>query len=104
MRIVLTGGGGFIGSYLLARLIGAGDEVTLIGPNTGRSRYTAALVATGDVRFLQCEDTFGDQGVLRSAFADADALVLLGYVMPASFGNAQRLLDECSRNVEPVVR
>jgi UDP-glucose 4-epimerase len=104
MRVVLTGGGGFIGSYLLDRLAGAGIDVTLIGPNTGRSPYTASLVEAGQVRFLECDDSFQDEDALRVAFADADALVLLGYVMPTSSVAAQRLLDEYSRNVEPVVR
>jgi nucleoside-diphosphate-sugar epimerase len=104
VRVVLTGGGGFIGSYLLARMLGTGIDVTLIGPNTGKSRYTASVVASKDVRFLPCGESFDQEDVLRAAFADADALVLLGYVMPASSGSAQRLLDEWSRNVAPLVR
>ena len=104
MRVVLTGGGGFIGSYVLARMIGAGIDVTLVGPNTGKSRYTASLVAAGEARFVHCDESFRDYGVLRSALADADALVLLGYVMPTTASPADRLLEEFDRNVEPTLR
>ena len=103
MRVVLTGGGGFIGSHLLARLVGAGMDVTLVGPHAGKSRYTASLIDAGDVRFVRCDGAFMWQG-LRPALEDADALVLLGYVMPASSSPAERLADELRRNVAPLVR
>ena len=82
IRVVMTGGGGFIGSYLLARLVGAGMDVTLIGPHTGKSRYTASLVEKGIVRFLRCDGSFTDEDLLPRILRSADALLLLGYVMP----------------------
>jgi UDP-glucose 4-epimerase len=104
MRVVMTGGGGFIGSHLLARMVGVGMDVTLVGSNTGKSRYTAALVAAGKVRFLRCDDGFTEEAVVRPALAEADALVLLGYTMPSAIAPADRLAEEFARNVEPVVR
>jgi nucleoside-diphosphate-sugar epimerase len=104
LRVVLTGGGGFIGSYVLARMMGAGIDVTLVGPNTGKSRYTASLVAAGDVRFIQCDESFAQEGVLGSALAGVDALVLMGYVMPTASSVPDRLLEEFDRNAEPTVR
>jgi len=104
VRVVLTGGGGFIGSYVLARLVGAGIGVTLVGASTGKSRYTASLVAAGDVRFVRFDDPFREHDALRAALADADALVLLGYVMPTASSVADRLLEEFDRNIEPTVR
>ena len=104
MRVVMTGGGGFIGSHLLARLVGAGMDVTLVGSSTGKSRYTASLVAAGAVRFLRCDDGFGEDDVLRPALADADALLLLGYVMPSALSPARRLSEELIQNVAPLVR
>jgi len=104
MRIVMTGGGGFVGSHLLSRMIGAGMDVTLIGASIGRSRYTASLVAAGDVRFLCCDREFRQRDILRRALDRADALVLLGYAMPASTLTGSRLLDEIDRNVAPLVR
>ncbi|MGH2491168.1 MAG: NAD-dependent epimerase/dehydratase family protein [Candidatus Limnocylindria bacterium] len=104
MRVVMTGGGGFIGSYVLARMLGAGLAVTLVGPHTGKSLYTAALVAAGEVRFVRCDVTFQREELLRDAIADADALVLLGYVMPTSTTKSARLFEEYTSNVEPVMR
>ncbi|TMC69079.1 MAG: NAD-dependent epimerase/dehydratase family protein [Chloroflexi bacterium] len=104
MRVVMTGGGGFIGAHLLARLVGAGMDVTLIGSTTGKSRYTESLVRAGTVRFLRCSDTFADEDILRPALAGVDALVLLGYVLPAAMGPGQRLSEEFALNVSPLIR
>src|SRR2546427_10974408 len=47
LRVVMTGAGGFLGAHLLARFVGAGMAVTLVGPHTGESRYTAPVGAGG---------------------------------------------------------
>ena len=99
MRVAVTGGGGFIGAHLLARLVGAGMDVTLIGQDIGRSQYVAALVAAGAARFTHCDAGFRDEPAVRTALADADALVLLGYVAPTASSPADRLLEEFERNV-----
>jgi nucleoside-diphosphate-sugar epimerase len=104
MRVVMTGGGGFIGSHLLARMLGAGMDVTLIGSTIGKSRYTASLVSGGAVRFLRCDDSFAEEDILRPALPDAQALVLLGYVRPSSLSPAKRLNEELIRNLAPLVR
>jgi UDP-glucose 4-epimerase len=104
LRVVMTGGGDFIGSNLLARMVGAGMDVTLIGPDTGDSRYTASLVKAGDVRFRRCDGDFSDELTLRSVLRDAEAIVLLGYVKPTSSSLAASFLDELGRNVEPTIR
>ena len=104
MRVVMTGGGGFIGSHLLARMIGAGMDVTLLGSTIGKSRYTASLVRAGSVRFLRCDDSFSEEDILRPALADAEALVLLGYVRPSALSPARRLGEELVLNLAPLVR
>ena len=104
MRVAVSGGGGFIGAHLLARLLGAGVDVTLIGQDTGRSRYVAALVADGAARFANCGAAFRDEAALRSALADADALVLLGYVAPRASSPADQLLEELEQNVTSTAR
>jgi len=104
MRVVMTGGGDFIGSHLLARMVGAGMHVTIIGPDTGECRYTASLVTAGDVGFVRCDADFGDEVTLRSALKGADAVVLLGHVPPRGPSLAERLLEELSRNVAPALR
>jgi UDP-glucose 4-epimerase len=104
MRIALTGGGGFIGSHLVARMVAAGMDVTLVGPDTGKSRYVASLVARGAVKFFRCDGTFGDEDLLPRVLEGTDALVLLRYVMPTPASLPQRMLDEFDVNVAPTIR
>jgi len=104
MRVVMTGGGEFVGSHLLARMVGAGMHVTLIGPDTGPCRYTASLVNAGDARFVRCDADFGDEVTLRSALEDADAVVLLGHVQPRGRSLSESFLEELSSNVAPTLR
>jgi UDP-glucose 4-epimerase len=101
MRVAVTGGGGFVGAHLVARLIGARLEVSLVGPDTGRSPYVAALVTAGKARFIPCDPTFRDETVVRSALADADVLVHLGHL---SSGAADKHSEEPERNVAATTR
>jgi UDP-glucose 4-epimerase len=84
--------------------VGAGLDVTLLGPDTGRSRYTASLVSAGTVRLLRCHSAFLEADILRATLAEAETLVLLGYVMPKPRSTTQRLLDEFRENVAPLLR
>jgi UDP-glucose 4-epimerase len=88
----------------MARLLGAGLDVTLVGQDTGRSRYVAALVAARAARFAKCDAVFRDERALRASVADVDALVLLGYLVPTGSSPAARLLEEVERNVESTAR
>src|SRR5439155_64109 len=90
--------------HVLARMIGAGMDVTLLGSTIGKSRYTASLVRAGSVRFLRCDDSFSEEDILRPALADAEALVLLGYVRPSALSPARRLGEELVLNLAPLVR
>jgi UDP-glucose 4-epimerase len=104
MRVAMTGGGDFVGSHLLARMVGAGMDVTLIGPDTGPSRYTASVVTAGDVRFVRCDADFSDDVALRVTLENVEAIVLLGYVAPPRASVAESFLDELARNVAPILR
>ncbi|HEV8535405.1 MAG TPA: NAD-dependent epimerase/dehydratase family protein [Candidatus Limnocylindria bacterium] len=104
MRVAMTGGGDFVGSHVLARMVGAGMEVTLVGPDTGPSRYTASMVTAGDVRFVRCDGEFSDDMALRSTLENVEAVVLLGYVAPSRASLAESFLDELGRNVAPILR
>ena len=104
MRVALTGGGGFIGSHVLARMVGTGMDVTLVGPDPGRSRYAASLIASRRVRFVRCDRSFRDTARLRAAVGDVDAVLLLGYVAPSATDPVGRLSEEIEHNVVPLVR
>ncbi len=100
-RVVLTGGGGFIGSRLLVTLVSAGANVTLVGATLGRSAATARLVAEGVVRFVLYEPDSRRSPALREAMRSAEALVLLGYTLPRSRDPEARKLEEIALNVTP---
>jgi UDP-glucose 4-epimerase len=104
LRVVLTGGGEFLGSHVLARLLGAGMDITMIGPNTGESRYAASLVSAETVRFVRCDPDYSDEGALRAAVERADVLVLLGHRFSPRSSVAESILSELDRNVGPIVR
>lgn len=63
-RVVVTGGGGFIGSGIVRALLGRGDRVTVVG----RSPYPE--LAALDVTCLQGD--IGDQSFMNRAFRGAD--------------------------------
>ena len=103
-RVVMTGGGDFIGCHLLARLVGAEMDVTLLGPDTGASRYTATLVKAGDVRFVRCDAEFSDDAALREALDGAHAIVLAAHVTRPRVSVAETILNELTYNVAPLVK
>ena len=71
MRILVTGGAGFIGSHLCERLITDGHTVTAIDDfSTGRAKNLAALEGTGS--FTLIEGTVLDTQILKSLANDAD--------------------------------
>jgi len=75
LRVVMTGGGDFVGPHLLARMVGLGMSVTLIDPGPGDSRYTASVINAGKVRFVRSDARFEGDEVL-AALDDADALIV----------------------------
>lgn len=91
MRVVVIGGTGHIGTFLVPRLIGAGHEV-IVGSRGKRQPY-AQHPAWKSVRHLEidrsAEDEAGTFGA-RIAGLDADAVIDLICFTPAS---AQQLLD-----------
>ncbi len=71
MKILVTGGAGFIGSHLSERLIADGHSVTVIDNfSTGRASNLANL--TGFENFFLVEGSILDIDVLRPLIDDAD--------------------------------
>lgn len=101
MRVVMTAGGDFLGSHLLARMVGAGMSVTLIGPDLGESRYTATLVNVGEVRFVRSDIRLTSTDAL-AALEEADALVVPSCVGLASSSPDEPDVGTIDRTVVPL--
>jgi UDP-glucose 4-epimerase len=104
MRVAVTGGQGLIGAHLLAQLTAAAIDVTLIGEDAARSPYVSALVAAGRARLTRCDERFRDEPTLRSGLADADALVLLAHIPPATSSSGESPSNELESNVASTMR
>ena len=88
MRVVITGGAGFIGGNLCRALLAAGCEVSVIDDlSTGSRANIDELVHTHDLRFV--EGTILDDTSLDAAFDGADAVVHLAALgsVPRSVAN-----------------
>jgi UDP-glucose 4-epimerase len=103
-HVVMTGGGDYVGSRVLERLVDGGAHVVLVGPNTGTSTRTAELVSQGRVRVIGTAFATEERSLLREAFAGDDHLVLLGYTQPTAISPSTRLAEEFALNVEPNIR
>lgn len=82
-HILVTGGAGFIGSHLVERLLGRGDQVTVLDSfndfyDPARKRANVALVL-GHEGYRLVEGDIRDEGLVDRLFADSrfDAVVHL---------------------------
>ena len=70
MRVVITGGAGFIGSHLADRLIDCGYTVTVLDNLSTGHRENIAHLATNP-RFTFVQGSVLDRGLLREVFSQA---------------------------------
>ena len=98
-RIVLLGGTGFVGSYLVPRLAADGHRITLLSRNR-EARRTMAVMPNVTIRSA---DVY-DDAVLRQQIEGADVVInLIGILNPQGRHTfqrvyvdlAQRLIDAC---------
>jgi UDP-glucose 4-epimerase len=109
MRVVVTGGAGFIGSNLVGGLIERGDAVTVVDNfTTGRRGFLEGYVESGRLT-VEPLDLFDDAPRLAGVFEGADAVVHLAANADVRFGleHPGRDLDQnviVSHNVLEAVR
>ena len=78
MRVLITGGAGFLGSHLCDRLLAEGHEVICIDNlRTGRKENIAGLLARRDFAFLQ-------QDVTEPFFVEGKVDAVMHFASPAS--------------------
>lgn len=94
-RIVLLGGTGFVGSYLVPRLAADGHQITLLSRNRESRRSLAVLPGV----FVRSADVYDDH-VLRQHFDGADAVInLIGILNPGGRHTFQRAHIDMARRV-----
>ena len=78
MRIVVTGGAGFVGSHLCERLLGDGHEVVCVDNFiTGRREHIEMLAALGTF-------SFNEHNISEPLFRDGDIDAVMHFASPAS--------------------
>jgi UDP-glucose 4-epimerase len=86
MRVVVTGGGGFIGSNLVDRLLELGHEVLAVDNlSTGHLRFLSAAASHPSFRFEEVDLVAVGTG-LRDLMRGADAIVHLAANADVRFG------------------
>jgi UDP-glucose 4-epimerase len=87
MKILLTGGAGFIGSHLAEKLISEGHSVTALDNlSTGSSANLVSLKGSSDFKLV--EASMLDKSIVNQLVADSDGVIHLG----AALG-VQRILE-----------
>jgi UDP-glucose 4-epimerase len=84
MRILVTGGAGFIGSHLVERLVREGEKVTVLDNlTTGRRENLGSVYNRDTFRFV--EGDIRDREIVRSCMEDADRVVHLAAIASVPF-------------------
>jgi UDP-glucose 4-epimerase len=87
MKILLTGGAGFIGSHLAEKLISEGHSVTTLDNlSTGSSSNLVSLQGSSDFKLV--EASMLDKSIVNQLVTDSDGVIHLG----AALG-VQRILE-----------
>jgi UDP-glucose 4-epimerase len=93
-RVLVTGGGGFIGSNLVDALLARGAEVVIYDDfRTGRRSFVSGALATGRATLVEADVL--DQETLTSAMAGCDLVVHLAANADVRYG-----LDHPTRDLE----
>lgn len=99
MRILITGGAGFIGSHLTEALVARGDEVVVID-NLATARASSLAAVEDEIRFH--EASIADPEALSRAFADARPEVVVHCA--ASYKDPDAWVEDIRTNVEGTAR
>lgn len=93
MKILITGGAGFIGSHLSERLIAEGHELTVLDDlSTGRLENLSAIKGSNALRFV--EGDILDDPLVQELAGDADMI----FHLAAAVG-VKLIMDEPSRSI-----
>lgn len=96
MKILITGGAGFVGSHLADRFIADGHTVTVID-DLSTGRYSNVEHLEGNDRFRLIIDTVLDQRLMEELIRDADRVFHM-----ASAVGVRLIMEEPVRTIETI--
>lgn len=98
MKILITGGAGFIGSHLVDRLLGRGDEIVVLDDfSTGRRENLHHIPSDAPLKVV--EGSVLDEGLVRDLVSGSNHI----YHLAAAVG-VRRILDEPLTSIEVNLR
>src|SRR3954468_4165510 len=98
MKILITGGAGFIGSHLADKLVGEGHEITVID-NLSTGRYSNVAHLEGHERFRLIIDTVLNEKLMEELIRKTDRV----YHMASAVG-VKLIMDHPVRTIETIFR
>jgi len=98
MRILITGGAGFIGSHLADKLIGEGHEITAID-NLSTGRYANVEHLEGHERFRLIIDTVLNERLMEELIRETDRV----YHMASAVG-VRLIMERPVQTIETIFR
>ena len=98
MKILITGGAGFIGSHLADRLIADGHEITVID-NLSTGRYSNIAHLEGHERFRLIIDTVLNEKLMEELIRDTDRV----YHMASAVG-VRLIMERPVQTIETIFR
>ena len=97
MKVLITGGAGFIGSHLTDALVQRGDQVIVLDDlSTGRKENLEWALATGQVEFV--EGSVLDEGLVRGCMMASDLCLHLASAVGVKL-IVDRPVDTLLRNI-----
>ena len=96
MKILITGGAGFVGSHLADRLIKDGNEITVID-DLSTGRYSNVAHLEGNVNFRLIIDTVLNQRLMEELIRETDRV----YHMASAVG-VRLIMEQPVKTIETI--
>lgn len=96
MKILITGGAGFVGSHIADRLIGEGHEITVVD-DLSTGRYSNVEHLEGDAKFRLIIDTVLNADLMEELIRDADRV----YHMASAVG-VRLIMEQPVKTIETI--
>src|SRR4051795_8649517 len=104
MRVMITGGTGFIGAHTVAALLDAGHEPTLLVRNPERVRRNVGALGVDTEALRLVVGDMADADVVARAVADVEAVIhAAAMVAPLNRSHAEQTIETQDNGQPPVV-